>query len=86
MSVQESTLIRPVEVPPMDEDDLVHVFCTPCKRQALRRARRPVPYCGKHMPNRPLRDDTGQLPVCIVCMELARSAPCPRCGTRARLD
>ena len=84
MSVQEATRVRPAEARPTDEDDLVHVFCTPCKRQALRRARRPVPYCGKVMPNRPLMDDTGQRPVCIVCLELAKSAPCPRCGTQAR--
>ncbi|MCC3291715.1 MULTISPECIES: hypothetical protein [unclassified Arthrobacter] len=86
MSVQESTLVRPVETRPKDEDDLVHIFCTPCKRRARSRARRPVPYCGKQMPNRPLQDDTGDLPVCAVCLDLARSAPCPRCGTQARFD
>lgn len=85
MSVREDTLVRPVESPPRDNDELVHVFCTPCKRQALRRARRPMPFCGKQMPNRPLRDDTGNLPVCVVCVDLARSGPCPRCGTPARL-
>ena len=84
MSVREDTLVRPVESPPRDNDELVHVFCTPCKRQALRRARRPMPFCGKQMPNRPLRDDTGNLPVCVVCVDLARSGPCPRCGTPVR--
>ncbi|CEA09762.1 hypothetical protein BN1051_03135 [Arthrobacter saudimassiliensis] len=86
MSTMEATLTRPVEAPPRDEDELVHIFCTPCKRQAMRRARRPVPYCGKQMPPRPLRDDNGSLPVCVVCMELARSGPCPRCGMQARFD
>ncbi|MBP3037875.1 hypothetical protein J2M53_16675 [Arthrobacter sp. zg-ZUI100] len=85
MSTQESTLIRPLNVRPKDEDDLVHIFCTPCKRRAMHHARRPVPFCGKPMPNRPLRDDNGQLPVCVVCLDLARSGPCSRCGTRALL-
>ena len=84
MSVQDSTLVRPLDARHRDDDDLVHVFCTPCKRQAMRRARRPVPFCGKQMPNRPLLDDTAHLPVCVVCMELAKSGPCPRCGTQAR--
>lgn len=75
----------PLDTPTDDTDELVHVFCTPCKRRAMQRARRPVPYCGKKMPNRPLRDDNGHLPVCVVCVELARSAPCPACGMQARL-
>ncbi|WP_341395610.1 hypothetical protein [Arthrobacter sp. G119Y2] len=84
MYTQDSTLVRPQDVNTKDEDDLVHVFCTPCKRRAMHHAQRPMPYCGKTMPNRPLREDNGQLPVCIVCLDLARSGPCPRCGTQAR--
>lgn len=85
MNTQDSTLVRPGEASAKDEDELVHVFCTPCKRRAMHHAKRPVPFCGKTMPNRPLRDDDGRLPVCVVCLDLARSAPCPRCGMRAQL-
>ncbi|MDF2498437.1 MAG: hypothetical protein K0Q86_2069, partial [Arthrobacter koreensis] len=83
MSLKEA--VRPVEAPPADSDELVHVFCTPCKRRALQHARRPKPYCGKTMPNRPLRSDNAHLPICVVCVELARSGPCPSCGMQARL-
>lgn len=72
--------------PPVDEDDLVHIFCGPCKRRARARARKPVPYCGKVMPNRPLLDDDGTLPHCVVCEELFRSTPCAQCGNSSFIE
>lgn len=84
-AVEERTDTR--HAPPEDKDHLLHVFCSPCLRKAKSRAKSPKPYCGKIMPNRPLRggDDNGKLPICVVCYELATSKPCDTCGTRAIL-
>lgn len=81
----EKPAVRPSEAPPEDKDHLVHIFCTPCKKRAMARAKRPQPYCGKEMPNRPLGGNNPDLPVCSVCWEMAAGAPCKTCGMKAHL-
>lgn len=76
---------RAVAAPPKDEDALVHIFCGPCLKRAKEHARKPKPFCGKVMPDRPLGGSRPDLPLCTVCYSMADSAPCSVCGQKALL-